>query len=567
VIGVLAKEQEREVVREFFELFKTPWEFVQPNGRYDVVISTVGVDPGCRAKLLLIYGSEPLLPRESSLIKARRKGASLSYKGNRIPIYGHCLAFESRAMELPMREASGSVAFRTHSLQSILVRVGIDLFEEVRFLLTTGQPASNAQVATLDWHIALLRDFIFSAGLSVVEIPPVPAGHTFAVCLTHDVDHPVLRNHKLDHTSLGFLYRAIVGSVLNGCRGRMPVRDLLRNWLAAVRFPFVQLGLAHDFWSSFDRYLEFESGLGSTFYVLPQGGVVGRRVPVRHPERRAARYELADIRPQLNRIRSSGAEIGLHGIDAWMDSTEGRDEQSRIAALTERTEMGVRMHWLCFDEDSPAVLDQAGFSYDSTFGYNQTVGYRAGTLQAFRQPGVTKLMELPMHIMDTALFQPNHLHLSTREAAKIMRQLFSDAVSLGGVLTLNWHDRSIAPERLWGDFYLQMLEEIKRLDPWFATAMSAVGWFRLRRSAVFDEVRQDGRVVKVKVSVPTADVDGLPGLRLRITQKAGDREMGSSSGEHALRFSEESFNRTVEMSLPSSPSGFELSSTAEREFR
>jgi hypothetical protein len=550
MIGVLAKDRERAVVREFFELFKTPWEFFRPSGMYDVVISTTRTDPACRAALLLVYGSEPMQPHESSLVKARRKGVSLAYKGKRIPIYGYCLTFESREMELPMHEESGSAALRTHSARGIVVRIGVDLFEEVRFLLTTGQSASNAQIPTLDWHIALLRDFIFSAGLSVVEIPPVPAGYTFAVCLTHDVDHPVLRNHKLDHTALGFLYRAIVGSMLNGCRGRMQVRDILRNWSAAARFPFVQLGLARDFWRSFDRYLEIESGLASTFYVIPRGGVPGRGVQVRHPERRAARYDLADIRPQLNRIRSSGGEIGLHGIDAWTDSTEGRDERSRIAALTERSDMGVRMHWLCFDEGSPAVLDQAGFSYDTTFGYNETVGYRAGTLQAFKQPGVTKLMELPLHIMDTALFYPGYLNLSSRRAAKIMRQLFSDAVGLGGVLTLNWHDRSIAPERLWGDFYVQMLKEIKRLGPWFATAMSAVAWFRLRRSAVFEEVRQNGRVVKVKVSVATAEVDHLPGLRLRLTRKDEDQEKSSSLGTYALRFSEESFSRTAEMSLP-----------------
>jgi hypothetical protein len=548
VIGVLAKEHEREVVREFFELFKTPWEFFRRDGMYDVVISTVGADAACRAGLLLIYGSEPGQPGDSALVKARRKGVSLIYNGNRIPIYGYCLAFEPSDVGLPLYEESGSAAFRSHSGPSVVVRIGLDLFEEVRFLLTTGQPAANAQIATLDWHIALLRDFIFSAGLSVVEIPPVPAGYTFGVCLTHDVDHPVLRNHKLDHTALGFLYRATVGSVLNGCRGRMRLRDVLKNWSAAARFPLVQLGLAPDFWRFFDRYLEIERGLASTFYFIPRSGFPGRGVQLRHPERRAARYDLVDIRPQVDRIRKSGGEIGLHGIDAWRDCTDGRKERSRIAAFTDRAEIGVRMHWLCFDEGSWAVLDQAGFSYDSTFGYNETVGYRAGTLQAFMQPGAAKLMELPLHIMDTALFHPDYLNLSTREAAKIMRQLFSDVVAFGGALTLNWHDRSIAPERLWGDFYVEMLEELKQLGPWFATAMRAVAWFRVRRSAVF-EVRQDGRAVKVRVSAAAADVDGLPGLRLRVSQKGDDQEKGSRSGRHAVRFSEENFRHTAEITL------------------
>ena len=33
------------------------------------------------------------------------------------------------------------------------------------------------------------------------------------------------------------------------------------------------------------------------------------------------------------------------------------------------------------------TLEKAGFSYDSTVGYNETIGYRAGTAQVFKHPG------------------------------------------------------------------------------------------------------------------------------------------------------------------------------------
>src|SRR5206468_10163146 len=57
-----------------------------------------------------------------------------------------------------------------------VLRVGYDLFGEVRFLLSTGQPPSNALIPTLDIHISMLRTWILEAGIPVVEIPPVPAG-------------------------------------------------------------------------------------------------------------------------------------------------------------------------------------------------------------------------------------------------------------------------------------------------------------------------------------------------------------------------------------------------------
>ena len=44
--------------------------------------------------------------------------------------------------------------------------------------------------------------------------------------------------------------------------------------------------------------------------------------------------------------------------------------------------------------------------YDSTIGYNETVGYRAGTTQPYRPLAASRLLELPLHVMDTALFYP-----------------------------------------------------------------------------------------------------------------------------------------------------------------
>jgi len=46
------------VVAEFFELFKTPWEFHRNDGRYDVLVCTRKQVPQNSAKLVLFYGAE-----------------------------------------------------------------------------------------------------------------------------------------------------------------------------------------------------------------------------------------------------------------------------------------------------------------------------------------------------------------------------------------------------------------------------------------------------------------------------------------------------------------------------
>ena len=42
------------------------------------------------------------------------------------------------------------------------------------------------------------------------------------------------------------------------------------------------------------------------------------------------------------------------------------------------------MHWLLHDANAPSILEEAGYAYDSTLGYNETVGYRSGTTQVWQ---------------------------------------------------------------------------------------------------------------------------------------------------------------------------------------
>jgi hypothetical protein len=177
-------------------------------------------------------------------------------------------------------------------------------------------------------------------------------------------------------------------------------------------------------------------------------------------------------------------------------------------------DIGVRMHWLYANEHSPVTLEKAGADYDSSIGYNEAVGYRAGTNQAYKPLPATRLLELPLHVMDTALFYPGRLNLSPGEAGKRVRGIVDNAVRFGGSVIVNWHDRSIAPERLWDSFYINLVQELNSRSPWFSTASQAVSWYRKRRSAVFETVRSEPGGLRAKVSVSLRDQ--LPGLRLRI---------------------------------------------------
>lgn len=523
MIGVLAGEHHVPVVKEFFELFKTPWEPYRDGARYDVILDCLGHCSDAQAKLTLICSSKPTAfdQRAKTPIQTRVPTTLLSWNGCPLPIYCGCLTFRAdppislidetrREPVIWIRETGG---FTT-------MRFGFNVFDEVGFLLQEGQPPANAATPTLDFHIALIREAIVGNGLGLIEIPPVPAGHSFTVCLTHDADHPSMRRHKWDGTILGFLSRALVGSLVRLAKGRITLRQLGKNWKTSIALPWIQAGVSADPWDTFAQYLQIERGLGSTFYIIPQANHPGQAIDGgRAPAARAAAYGPSDIAPQLGQVSVAGSEIGLHGIDAWKDPSSGIEERNQLARVSGHPVSGVRMHWLYSDARTPVILDQSGFNYDSSFGYNDTVGFRGGTTQIFKPLGCGHLLEVPLHIMDTAMFFPSHLNLGTAQAGALVSSIMDHFQAFGGTLTINWHDRSIAPERLWGDFYLRLLDQLNQMNPWFPTVAQAVAWARHRRSASFG--LEEWLPGSVRFAVAAEPAHGLPGMLLRIYKPFG----------------------------------------------
>lgn len=518
MIGVVASEAEYPVVTEFFELFKTPWDFYRAGVNYDVLICANRPVPENNSKLVLIYGSqrqafEDCCDIDTSLARGRHV---VCFRGEQIPIYGNCRLFDRQCGEFFRYAGTKSAAAVSERRgDQAVVRLGFDLFGEIRHLLTQGQPPELASIPVLELHITALRELILSHGVLLMEIVPFPAERRFIVCLTHDVDHPRVRYHWCDHTMFGFLYRALIGSIISFCRGRRSLRQVALNWKAAFSLPLVFASLAKDFWNQFDRYLELERGLASTFFVIPTKEEAGVGSDGRRRAKRAARYTAADIADDLNKLLSADREIAVHGIDAWRDAVKGRAEREAIQKTTGEGEIGVRMHWLYFDSHAPVALEKAGFTYDSTLGYNETIGYRSGTTQIFKHPNTDNLMEVPLHIMDTALFYPSYMNLSENQAAVAMLPLIENAVRFGGVLTVNWHDRSLGPERLWDDAYRKLLNHISSKNVWFATVSQAVSWFKKRRSVRIENMVREGDTVRARVSVSERD-PGLPAMRLRL---------------------------------------------------
>jgi len=515
MIGVSVQAGEEGIAREFFELFKTPWEFCRGNGIYDVVVDTTGRAGRTGAKATFVFSSD-ITPWDEASCCIPLEGAATVVStggGEKLPLFGKILLFEGRETPLLYTEEQGKVAGHVKSRRkTVLLRIGYDLFREIGHLLTMGQEKKFSRYPTVDLHILLLRNWILGSGVPIVEIPPKPPGCAFVVCLTHDVDFYSIRKHFLDHTFWGFLYRGTLSTFIEFLRKRCSFDKVAANWAAVLLLPFVYLGLVPDYWMQFHRYRSIEKDLHGTFFIVPFKKRAGHGFSP--GQMRATRYDIGDVEREISPLLSSGFEIGVHGIDAWCDPDRGRIERERISGLSGQEEAGIRMHWLSLDENSFRCLEKAGYRYDATVGYNDAAGFRAGTGQVFRPIGAEKLLELPLHIQDTALFYPDRMNLDEKQAMEMVEDLVRTVERTGGVLTVNWHHRSLAPERLWEGFYLALLDRLRKSGPWFATAIDAVRWFGKRRSVVFGPARTEPESLKLELTV---EGDGtVPDLLLQV---------------------------------------------------
>ncbi len=98
MIGVIADSAEQNVVSEFFELFKTPWEFYREDRQYDVVLCVGESQFDGTAKVVLLYAGRKTHfdDGEEGHTVCQQKQCILSYQGNRIPIYGESVTFQER---------------------------------------------------------------------------------------------------------------------------------------------------------------------------------------------------------------------------------------------------------------------------------------------------------------------------------------------------------------------------------------------------------------------------------------------------------------------------------------
>lgn len=390
--------------------------------------------------------------------------------------------------------------------------------------LQEGFPLEEAQSPQLDLALHTLREILIEcSGAFSWCVLPSPWGYAYSVALTHDIDSLSVKEYPFGRTFLGFLYRSIVGNLRRWRAQKITTHEFVISLARGAQALKAKVLGGADAWHDATQAmlaLERKYGVTSSLYLMPKSAEPGKSIvdnQTMAPQNRAGFYTPEEHRSVLSALEADGWELGVHGIDAWADEDLGHEELEAVAAVSQKakhTAMGIRIHWLYLEPPSSwQKLEQAGYYYDSTFGYNEGIGFRAGTLQAFHPLNAPKLWELPLHVQDGALLGEEHGNLSREEALEQATAVFQFAERLGGTVTLLWHNASFGSPRFWGSVYEKLLVKAQKAGAWLAPGQKIVQWYAKRRETLV-RVEQDEmneKAVMVTIQRQCSDVKQATG--------------------------------------------------------
>jgi peptidoglycan/xylan/chitin deacetylase (PgdA/CDA1 family) len=278
-------------------------------------------------------------------------------------------------------------------------------------------------------------------------------GARFTVALTHDVDVP------WKWTRIG----------MHGAAARLKSHVLARRAGPALheahglaRVPLHKLRGSDPNWRFAEIVAEEnEHGARSTFFVMAGHG---------HRADGAAPESYERLRPRLvETLVETGAEVGLHGSYLAAEDLDRLARERALLAQLDGPLVGHRYHYLRVDPHRNLVpLVDVGFRYDTSLGFPDALGFRAGIAHPFRPWDLERnrpadLVEVPLAVMDATLAEERYGGLSAEAAKPRVLSLLDWAAEHGGGFSILWHpERFDAPSsRGWDRLYFDVIDAVR----------------------------------------------------------------------------------------------------------
>jgi hypothetical protein len=243
-------------------------------------------------------------------------------------------------------------------------------------------------------------------------------------------DRPPLRvnlTHDIDDVGIPFQFRAAIGHTLKRRELLATLRDLASTFtpIEPIELALVR-ALAH---------VSKARGFHSAFFWKgsPRSPMDSGYDPF-HPK----------VQSVISHLKEQGFELGVHpGYSTFGSKPALENEVGLLRKALAVQKVGGRQHYLRWSPQTWLDWESCGLAYDSTVGFADFIGFRAGTAFPFRPWSFSEnrelnLIEVPLIVMDCTPVK--YMGLSREEGLARIRNCIHRTAAVGGVFTLLWHN-------------------------------------------------------------------------------------------------------------------------------
>ena len=401
--------------------------------------------------------------------------------------------------------------------------------------------------------LRLLLDFSERKRMPLVRKWLYPRNYDAALCVTHDVEHAISPEVGIDAVK-----NLTSGKLVEGfARGFLALIAIMSTLLVHLRifksrqslrlvplFLLQKLMRFNPLWN-FDKLIDVdkEFAVVSSFHFLANVGPRDSDYDFRHPL----------ILEAMNFVRKNGCRLGLHAsFNSYNDKGQLRREKGELEEVLGMKVRGIRQHYYRFEVPGTwKNQEEAGFLCDSSFGYAQQVGFRAGTCLPFKpfdrqRKKAFSLLEVSRIIEDGVLLQEPYMALSFREAFEVCKDLIEAVMRHHGVITLGWHE-SIDREwtRDWFVLYKKILQYCSKFNLWKTTVEDLARRYNTVRSMDIEMSSSYKNSMSIEITSPNSIEDFV----LRIHMPSQERIRKIFANKVSVEYRENTKDGTIDACL------------------
>ena len=210
------------------------------------------------------------------------------------------------------------------------------------------------------------------------------------IIVSHDVDHLYATDHIFRDLILEKLW---IRSFLHLCQRKISFQTF---WHRLTM-------LFHNQMHRIDEVMDFDRvhGVPSVFF-FGMDNVLGMS------------YSQKEAAPIIKHVMDQGFDVGVHGVD-YQDVEKIKAEHDAFQNISGVDIFGLRNHYVRFDEETFAKMDQVGYLFDSTWFNKKELEIRAPYKAG-------NMWEFPLHIMDGYICTKGKLEQSLQDTFSAIRK-------------------------------------------------------------------------------------------------------------------------------------------------